>query len=134
MRIVIASSNIFRRELACYVLSESGYIVDESHTVEALLTVLRAHTPGLMILDTQLESIEPSEILRAVRLVSDAPIIWMASAPQASALLLADDRPIDVISWPFRAEELTRAVNALLGRARATHDNPDLSRRYAGSA
>lgn len=134
MRIVIASNNIFRRELSCYILSEAGYRVDESHTIEALLNLLRSHAPTLILLDAQIEDVEPGEILRAVRLLSDAPIIWMTSGSQTSALLRVDNHPADSISWPFRAEELTRTVSSLLGRARATRDRPDLYQHYAGSA
>ncbi|NTU80819.1 MAG: hypothetical protein HGA45_15810 [Chloroflexales bacterium] len=134
IHIIVASSNIFRRELSSFILSEAGFAVQETRTIESLLNLLRADAPSLILLDAQIEGADPGATLRAVRLLSSAPIIWIAEAPQARALLLVDERPADAISWPYRADDLTGAVSALLGRASVALADPTGRERYAGSA
>jgi DNA-binding response OmpR family regulator len=134
MLIIVASSNIFRRELSSYILGEAGYAIGEARTIEALLQCLRSEAPGLIVLDAQIEDADPGATLRAIRLLSEAPIMWIASGAAAQALRLVDTRPAAFIGWPYRAEELTSEISALLGRARAALVDPNPHERYAGSA
>lgn len=114
MVIIVASGNIFRREFASYILSEAGYRIDEVRKAEALLAALRDRPPVAVVLDLQLEGADPAATLRAVRLLSDAPILWMGEPRRTSLLLAADVRPGALVSWPFQGVELLDAVAALL--------------------
>jgi DNA-binding response OmpR family regulator len=133
MRITVASSNIFRRELTCYMLAEAGYAVDETLHLPGLLESLAAGPPLAIVVDTQL-GCEPGHALEAVRLRSQAPILWIAEPPLARPLLMLDKRPADAIAWPYDAAELIERVVLLIGRAAADLHVDAERARYAGSS
>jgi DNA-binding response OmpR family regulator len=120
MLIVVASGNIFRRELSSYILGEAGYELAEARTAADLIAALRIRRAGVVVLDPQLEGADPAAILRAVRLLSEAPILWIADPLRSRPLLMVDERPSAIVSWPFRGDELLAAIASLLARASAT--------------
>lgn len=134
MLIVVASGNIFRREFSSYILSEAGYEVDEARSSQDLIAALHARPPALIVLDQQIDGADPAVTLRAVRLLSEAPIIWITGQEALRSLLMADQRPAELISWPFRGADLVAITATLLGRASADLVEPSLRERYAGSA
>lgn len=133
MRITVASSNIFRRELTCYTLAEAGYAVDEAAHLPGLLERLAAAPPLAIVLDAQLGP-EPGHALEAVRLRCQAPILWIADPPLARPLLMLDSRPADAVAWPYAAGELLERVTLLIGRAAADLYVDAERARYAGSS
>lgn len=134
MQIVVASSNIFRRELSSYILSEAGYTIGEARNVEALLSMLRAGSPQLLIIDSQIDGAEPAHVLRALRHLTAAPILWLAEPGRARPLLMVDSRPGDFITWPYRSDELTHTVAGLLGRSVTALSEAQTPEHFAGSA
>lgn len=134
MHIVVVSGNIFRREYASYVLSEAGYTIGEARTAEDLLAVLRGRLTAAIVLDLQLDGGDLAATLRAVRLVSAAPILWIGEPQRSRPLLMLDQRPGAIVSWPFRGDELLAAVAALLGRAGADATALAHRERHVGSA
>lgn len=133
MLIVVASGNIFRRELSSYILGEAGYEICEARTVEGLLSHLRARRPDLLLIDLQLEAGDPVAIVRAVRHVSAAPIIWITDQLGPRQPPRAEQGQAGLISWPFRGDELAAAVAASLAPTRPSIIDPQLRERYAGS-
>lgn len=133
MRIAVASGNIFRRELTCYTLAEAGYGVAEASELQALLDGLAASPPRAIVLDAGLGG-DAGRALEAVRLRSQAPILWIAAAPFARPLLMLDTRPADALPWPYPADELLARVALLLARAEADAYADGERARYAGSA
>jgi DNA-binding response OmpR family regulator len=132
MLIVVASANIFRREFSSYILGEAGYEICEARSAEDLMRALRANLPALILIDLQLESADSGVTLRAVRLLSDAPVLWIADPLHHRHLGV---RPAaDVITWPFRGDDLSAAVAGLLGRVSSDPAEIKLRERYAGSA
>ncbi len=116
MVIVVASSNIFRRELASYHLAEAGHEVHEARTAEGLLDALRDRAPALAVIDQQIERDAPEATLRAVRQLGAAPIVWIADPERMGALPGDDGRPAAAVAWPFRGDELVATVATLLAR------------------
>lgn len=119
MRILVASSNIFRRELTSYQLGEAGYAVDEAVDLAALLRSFDVQPAQMIVLDVQLGGDAPGALLDAVRLRSRSPILWIADPTLARPLLMLDLRPADALAWPFTGAELLVRVALLLGRAAA---------------
>lgn len=134
MRVIIASGNIFRREFSSYILAEAGYEISEARTAEALMSILRAGTTATIVLDQHLDSDEPAVTLRAIRLLSDAPIIWIGDPSSVTPLVLLDQLPAESIQWPFRGDELSSAVAALLARSSAGLTKLAPRERQVGSA
>lgn len=118
MHIVVASANIFRRELSSYVLSEAGYTLSEVTSITSLMHSLRNHKLALIVLDTQLEP-DPALLYGAVRRLSSAPILWLGDHGLIWSLISADSQPSAALAWPYRADELTQQVATLLGRSTA---------------
>ncbi|HMQ32391.1 MAG TPA: hypothetical protein PKD53_16785 [Chloroflexaceae bacterium] len=116
MVIVVASGNIFRRELTSYILAEVGHEVYEARTVEELMGALRARAPDMIVLDQQVERADPAATLRAVRLLSEAPIVWIGEPARLGTLLNGDRRPAGAVAWPFRADEILDVVAGLSER------------------
>jgi DNA-binding response OmpR family regulator len=131
MQIVVASPNIFRRELSSYILGEAGYRVAEVRTAAALFNSLRAQPPVLVLLDYQLDTSEPTLVLAALREFCTAPLVWIAEPARAAPLLLVDTHPADCINWPYQADQLLGCVACLLGRAGAARAAALALRRFA---
>ncbi|MFV9505046.1 MAG: hypothetical protein AB4911_10835 [Oscillochloridaceae bacterium umkhey_bin13] len=123
MHIVVASANIFRRELSSYILSEAGYTLSEASSIASLMTNLRSHNVALLVLDTQLER-DPGLLIGAVRRLSVAPILWLGDHGLLRPLISADSQPSAALGWPYRADELTQQAAALLGRSAALVSYP----------
>jgi DNA-binding response OmpR family regulator len=118
MLIIVASGNIFRRELTSYILSEAGYAVSEARDVPSLLATLGDSAPQAMIVDAQLHDDSPGAALPAIGQRSDVPLLWLA-APEQAPLPATDRRPSDQLAWPYRPESLLERLAALLARAEA---------------
>jgi DNA-binding response OmpR family regulator len=132
MLIVVASGNIFRRELTSYILSEAGYAVSEARDVASLLATLGDSAPRAMIVDAQLHGDSPGAALPAIRQWSDIPLLWLAAPEQP--LPSADRRPSDQLAWPYRPESLLERLAALLARAEAGVLEGAGRERHTGSA
>jgi DNA-binding response OmpR family regulator len=134
MRIIVASANVFRRELSSYILSEAGYNVSEARTKAALFAALRDQQPALIVLDCQLDDPEPGLILRVLRSLTTCPLLWIAESDHAAPLLLVDERPADYITWPYQAERLLGGIACLLGRAGAARSVASAIQPFVGPA
>ncbi|MCG8351128.1 MAG: hypothetical protein MI924_25440, partial [Chloroflexales bacterium] len=51
MPIIVASNNVFRRELSSYILTEAGYTVYEAHNDTVLMNYLQYVQPALVLFD-----------------------------------------------------------------------------------
>lgn len=135
MQIVVASRNIFRRELSVYILTEAGYSVVEAHNMAGLLEYLAAHPPELIVLDTVFDSCSPLEILTRLRSHTRAPLLWI---DQGSA---NQDPPVDTdsvhsdwILWPYHPEDLLkRIVHLIHSDGMNTPLERHLHRRFSSS-
>lgn len=118
MQIVVASSNIFRRELSVYVVGEAGYQVSEARDSAGLIAAIQTCAPDLLIIDDVLLSdVESPELLRRIRAVSSAPILWLAQGGrEAAAHLMVASPPSDILPWPYNPDELIRRIDRLVVR------------------
>lgn len=116
MHIIVASSNLFRRELSSYILSEAGYAVCEVSDSDGLLRQIERLQPVLVILDHWLNGLGGLELTRAIRQRSLVPILTLTS--QSS--LAENGHPAaygdSSLSWPYQADDLLSKVRAMVGR------------------
>ena len=111
------------REVVGSYLAHEGYSVLYAETgADGLQAALREH-PDLIVLDLKLPDIAGEEIARAVRDVSDVPIIMLTAksseADRITGLSLGAD---DYLVKPFSVRELAARVAAVLRRSKSIRD------------
>jgi DNA-binding response OmpR family regulator len=106
MCIVVASNNLFRRELSSYVLSEASYHVYEASSSGSLLEVLHTNKPLLIVLDSSLDQ-ATTVLVEQVRTLSNAPILWLHNREAATV-------EEGALHWPYNPNELLRQVQGLI--------------------
>lgn len=113
MEIIVASSNVFRRELSSYLLSEAGYHVHEVSDSHTLLHCLGHVQAKLVLLDAHMMGADSSELGHYLQQHATIPIMLMTNgAPVSVATHML---PInDNVSWPYDAQDLLAHVDALL--------------------
>jgi DNA-binding response OmpR family regulator len=116
MRVIVASANIFRRELTSFVLDEAGYHVGEACDLAALLASISAEAPIAIVLDAQLEQL-PFQARERVRRQTRVPILWLASPAVARPLLSGDELLSDALAWPYEPDDLRTRLARLLGQS-----------------
>ncbi len=125
MNILVASSNIFRRELSSYILSEAGYHVLEAENDMMLLQCLNDTQPSLLVVDGKmLESpnsdlidyISHHQSIRVMVLMNGSTGSSTCSPSPTQAMPVAS---AETLSWPYQAEEFLNHVDALLNRQSA---------------
>ena len=123
VRILVVDDERKIREVVGSYLAREGYAVLLAETGEAALdTALREH-PDLIVLDLKLPDLAGEEVARAVREVSDVPIIMLtaksAEADRIAGLGLGAD---DYLVKPFSLRELAARAAAVLRRSMGTRD------------
>ncbi len=112
--IVVASANIFRRELILFQLDEAGYRVAEACDTATLQQMLRTIQPALLILDLLMPDLEQVTLARR-------------AAQQMPALILLTNDPRNIprqwlswgsrsatLPWPHEQPDLLRAVQHMV--------------------
>lgn len=107
MLIVVASNNIFRRELTSYTLLEAGHAIREIFDLHQLGQILGAEPPLLIIADISIA--EAADVLGLVRAHSRAPLIWIGRQGQVHV----QDGAIITLDWPHRPDELLTSIERL---------------------
>ena len=121
-RVLVVDDERKIRELVSSYLAREGYSVLLAETGEAALQAALREHPDLIVLDLVLPDLAGEEVARAVREVSDVPIIMLtaksAEADRIVGLGLGAD---DYLVKPFSVRELTARVAAVLLRSRPVH-------------
>ncbi len=113
MEIIVASANLFRRELSCYILSEAGYTVHEVSDSTTLHTCLHHTHSQLLLLDAPLIACHTDDTCRLLQ-EHHLPVLIITSTsptPNGAALPFAD---CDSLTWPYQADDLLAHVHALI--------------------
>ena len=111
------------REVVGSYLAREGYSVLYAETGEGGLQVALRERPDLIVLDLKLPDFAGEEVARAVRDVSDVPIIMLTAKSSESdriaGLGLGAD---DYLVKPFSVRELAARVAAVLRRSKSIRD------------
>ncbi len=117
MDIIVASSNVFHRELSSFILSEAGYTVHECSDGDGFLRCVTRVQPDMVLLDARISGANSLDLAREVRRQSHVPIMFLTngvySVPLPSLRACADDHVV----WPYEPENLLAQVHALLYRS-----------------
>lgn len=105
------------RLLLQLLLEFDGYLVDEAADGPAGVAAARATPPDAVLLDVQLPGLAGPDVLRALRAAPETarvPVVFLTAEPPSGddALLALGAR--GVLRKPFRAEEISGDLAALL--------------------
>jgi DNA-binding response OmpR family regulator len=122
-RVLVVDDEPKIRELVGGYLVREGYSVLFAENGEAALDAALREHPDLVVLDLKLPDLPGEEVARAVRGLSDLPIIMLtaksAEADRLAGLALGAD---DYLVKPFSVRELAARVAAVLRRTRGMRE------------
>ena len=118
-RILVVEDEPRIREIVRAYLASAGYAVTEAADGDSALVAFDADPPDLVVVDLLLPGLAGEALIRAIRDVSDVPIL-VASAKRSDdqrieGLRLGAD---DYLPKPYNPVELVERVRAILRRAR----------------
>ena len=123
------------RDLLNAVLQQSGFKVFASPNGAEGVEAVRTHNPTVVTLDLGLPDIDGFEVIRQLRLFSDAYIVMLtARAEELDTLMGLEAGADDYITKPFRPRELRARISAMLRRPRMGDDNADAAGPTDGAA
>ncbi len=103
-----------------YTLQKNGYQVDVARTVQEAFSLYEDHKYDLLVLDLTLPDGSGFDICKKVRQTSTVPITFLtASDEEVNVVMGLDIGGDDYITKPFKLNELTSRIKALLRRANA---------------
>lgn len=121
-RVLVVDDERKVREVVGSYLRRQGYEVALFEDGESALAAVTDRRPSLVVLDLMLPDIPGEEVARAIRDVSDVPIVMLTAKSsendRVAGLELGAD---DYLVKPFSARELAARVAAVLRRAHMTH-------------
>lgn len=123
--LVVDDEPQIRRALATN-LRARGYEVDQAATGEEALRSASGHPPDLVLLDVGLPGIDGLEVIEALRVWTDVPIIVLTVRNEESDKVRALDAGADdYVTKPFGMDELLARLRASLRRSGpATEESP----------
>lgn len=114
MHIIVASSNVFHRELSSFLLNEAGYIVHEFSDATTLLEQFDAIQPSMILLDVRLDGISIIDVAQQIRQRLAAPIMVMTNGSVTVSLQTLRTHSDSHVVWPFQPDDFLAHVHALL--------------------
>ena len=137
-RILVVDDDVALAEMIGIVLENEGFRVAFCADGSQALTQFQENNPDLVLLDVMLPGMDGFDVCRAIRRVSDVPIVMLTARSDTSdvvtGLVAGAD---DYVPKPFKPQELVARVRARLrGREDAQADEgltlQDLSIDVAG--
>lgn len=137
-RILVVDDDVALAEMIGIVLQNEGYEVVLCADGSAALTQFQENNPDLVLLDVMLPGMDGFDVCRAIRRVSDAPIVMLTARSDTSDVVTGLEAGADdYVPKPFKPKELVARVRARLrGREDSQADEglslQDLSIDVAG--
>ncbi len=119
-------------ELVRYNLEKEGYDVIAATDGQSGLEVIRKHRPELVMLDLMMPGMDGLQVcqhLRADQRTARTPVIMLtAKATEADRIVGLELGADDYVTKPFSPREVVARVKAVLRRAGAQQDSPQVIR------
>ncbi len=122
-RVLIVDDDPNMRDMVSIVLDGPDYVVDTAGTGRDGLQKVAEQAPDLLILDVGLPDMDGFEVLRNLRRTSNICVLMLTGRGEASDVVTGlDTGADDYLVEPFRSEELSARVRALLRRVPAADE------------
>src|SRR6266540_2531081 len=132
-RVLVVDDEPHIRTVLRRYLEADGLTVAEAADGEAALAALRENPPDLVLLDVMLPGIDGIEVLRQLRIFSDAYVILVtARAEEIDKLVGLGVGADDYVTKPFSPREVTARVKAVLRRDRGARQTGAAVLRFDG--
>lgn len=113
-------------QLVRLYLEKEGFEVTVESRGDSALAAFQKNPPSLVLLDIMLPGMDGKQVCRAIRQISDIPIIMLsAKAETFDKVLGLELGADDYITKPFEGKELVARVKAVLRRAAPTDSEKD---------
>ena len=114
-RILVVDDDVALAEMIGIVLQNEGYDVFFCADGSAALAQFQEHNPDLVLLDVMLPGMDGFDVCRAIRRVSDAPIVMLTARSDTSDVVPGLEAGAeDYVPKPFKPKELVARVRARL--------------------
>jgi DNA-binding response OmpR family regulator len=132
-RVLVVDDEAHIRTVLRGYLEADGFDVAEAADGVRALAALRDEPPDLVLLDVMLPGIDGLEVLRQLRIFSDAYVILVtARAEEVDKLVGLGVGADDYVTKPFSPREVTARVKAVLRRGRGVRTGVDAPLRFDG--
>ena len=113
--ILVVDDDVALAEMIGIVLQNEGYEVVFCADGSAALTQFQENNPDLVLLDVMLPGMDGFDVCRAIRRVSDAPIVMLTARSDTSDVVTGLEAGADdYVPKPFKPKELVARVRARL--------------------
>ena len=124
LKILVIDDDRKTVELVKLYLESEGFYVFSAYDGNSAVEVARKHIPDLIVLDLMIPKLDGIEVCRAIRAMSDVPIIMLtARTTEEDKLLGLNIGADDYITKPFSPREVLARVKAVLRRAQTIDGN-----------
>ena len=101
-------------------LEDEGWSVEEAETGEEALNTFQRQPSDVVLIDIMLPGIDGFDVCRAIRRVSDVPIVMVTARTDTHDVVAGLEAGADdYLTKPFAPKELSARIRALLRRARS---------------
>ena len=127
-RVLIVDDDKHISELLKLYFEKDGFEVSSCFTGDAVMPMVRAMEPDVIILDLMLPGLSGFDVMRELRRVSDVPVLMLtARSDTLDKIIGLELGADDYVLKPFEPKELLARVKAVLRRSQSATPSANLT-------